>query len=469
MTDPIVVTDAEVGGVPGLDVRIEAGRVTAVGVDLPRAGAESVDAAGGALMPGLTDHHLHLHAIAAEAASVRCGPPSVRDAAALARALDAAAGDDAGWVRGVGYIETVAGELDAAALDRLHTRRPVRLQHRSGAMWMLNSAAIAATGLDSADHPGVERDPTGAATGRVWRADDWLRARLPVTGPPSLATVGVALTKFGITSVTDATPDLRPSSQQAIADAMSSGDLPQRVHLLGGAPITESPMTTPRLTVGPYKIVLADSGLPHLDHLAETIRRAHSAGRAVAVHCVSREALVILLAVLDDVGTIPGDRIEHGALVPRETLERIRGLGLRIVTQPGFLADRGDDYLRHVDETDQPDLYRCRSLLDAGIPLALSSDAPYGPLDPWRVIAAAVDRRAPTGEVVGPRERLTTAQALHGYLTRPTDPGGTPQRVTVGADADLVLLHVPLADALAAPTADVVRRTIYTGGSAARA
>ncbi|MGW5076963.1 amidohydrolase family protein [Rhodococcus sp. NPDC004095] len=463
MTGPLIVTDAEVNGVAGVDVRIEAGRITAVGAGLPRAGAERIDASGGALIPGLTDHHLHLHAMAADAASVRCGPPAVRTPDQLRAALAAAPTDDHGWVRGVGYFDSVAGDLDAVTLDRLHADRPVRIQHRSGAMWVLNSAAVAATDLASADHPGVERDSTGTPTGRVWRADDWLRTRLPVSGPPSLAAIGAELTRFGITSVTDATPDMRPSSQRAIADAMVSGELPQRVHLLGAAlPETELDSPTDRLTVGPYKIVLADSGLPDLDALAGTITTAHATGRPIAVHCVSREALLILLVVLAEVGTIPGDRIEHGALVPRETLRRIHDLGLRVVTQPGFLADRGDDYLRHVEPADQPDLYRCRSLLAAGIPLALSSDAPYGPLDPWRVIAAAVDRLAPTGEVVGADERLTATQALNGYLAPADDPGGPPRRVAVGVAADLVLLHGPLAEALRTPAADAVRRTLHS-------
>ncbi|MGW4481706.1 amidohydrolase family protein [Rhodococcus triatomae] len=458
MTDPLLIADAEVDGFGGTDVRVEGGRVVEIGKGLSRRGAEVVDAAGGALIPGLTDHHLHLHATAADAASVRCGPPAVTTAAALRDALTSAPTDPAGWVRGVGYVESVAGDLDAAALDRLCPDRPVRIQHRSGAMWMLNSAAARMAGLETGHHPGVERDDTGTPTGRVWRADGWLRARLPATRPPSLAAIGTALTGFGITSVTDATPDLAPESQRAIADAMGSGDLPQRVHLLG-APLGDRSPDARQPTVGPYKIVIADSGLPELSSLADAIDAAHAVGRPVAVHCVSREALLILLVAFDDVGTLPGDRIEHGALVPRETLSRTRDLGLTIVTQPGFICDRGDDYLRDVDDVDLPDLYRCRSLLDAGVPVALSSDAPYGPLDPWQVIAAAVDRRAPSGAVVGADERITAAAALDGYLTPATDPGGRPRRVRVGAAADLVLLHCPLTVALAAPSADTVRHT----------
>ncbi len=47
------------------------------------------------------------------------------------------------------------------------------------------------------------------------------------------------------------------------------------------------------LAAGPYKIVLADSGLPPCDELTDRIRTAHAASRPVAVHCVTREALVL--------------------------------------------------------------------------------------------------------------------------------------------------------------------------------
>ena len=89
-----------------------------------------LEAAGGALLPGLTDHHLHLHALAAARRSAACGPPAVRDATGLAAALAAAPSDEHGWVRGVGYHTSTAGDLDVTALDRLHARRPVRLHLR---------------------------------------------------------------------------------------------------------------------------------------------------------------------------------------------------------------------------------------------------------------------------------------------------------------------------------------------------
>jgi predicted amidohydrolase YtcJ len=135
---------------------------------------------------------------------------------------------------------------------------------------------------------------------------------------------------------------------------------------------------------------------------------------------------------------------------------------VRVVTQPGFLGDRGDDFLRDVDPRDRGDLYRCASLLQAGIPVALSRDAPYGPLDPWAVINAAVARRTASGQAAGPGEAITFARALDAYLAPPGDPGGPPRRVRPGLAADLVVLTAPLArvPGLARPV-----RAVLTGGT----
>ncbi|XVQ08169.1 amidohydrolase family protein [Spirillospora sp. CA-255316] len=462
----LLLRDAEIGGRTRADVRVAGGRITEIGGGLSREpGEQVVGCGGGALLPGLCDHHLHLHALAARSRSALCGPPEVNDLDGLARALRGASPDEHGWIRGVGYAESVAGDLDAAALDRLEPRRPVRVQHRSGALWTLNTAALAAAGIAAGDHPGIERDGHGAPTGRLWRADDWLRSRLPRTGPVPLDGVARTLTRFGITAVTDATPDLDAGALAAFDRAVRQGTLPQRLHLLGtpleGAP--PSPAPHPRITTGPYKIVIADSGLPSLDDLAGRIAAAHRLGRPVAVHCVTREALILLLVALDQAGHVRGDRVEHAALVPAEVIEDMAARGLRVVTQPGFIADRGDDYLRDLPAEDHPDLYRCAGLLAAGVGVGLSSDAPYGPLDPWQVMDAAVRRRTRSGAVAGDAERIGPHAALRAYLTSPEDPGGPVRRVRTGAPADLVLLHAPLAEALRRPDAALVRSVMVEG------
>ena len=172
---------------------------------------------------------------------------------------------------------------------------------------------------------------------------------------------------------------------------------------------------------------------------------------------------MLTLTALREVGARHGDRIEHGAVVPGELFPDLAHLGLCVVTQPAFVPARGDAYLAEVDPSDVPDLWRCRSLLDAGIPVAAGTDAPFGPLDPWRAIAAAIDRRTATGVLLGPGENVAPAQALRLSLGRATDPGGSPRMVTPNAPADLCLLDRPLPDVLRRPRAGNVRATIAGG------
>jgi hypothetical protein len=64
---------------------------------------------------------------------------------------------------------------------------------------------------------------------------------------------------------------------------------------------------------------------------------------------------------------------------------------------------------------------------------------------------------------MGPDERIDARTALDRFLSPLEDPGGPPRRIAVGAPADLVLLDGPLAQALAAPSADAVALTLIDG------
>jgi predicted amidohydrolase YtcJ len=454
----LTIRNVEIEGRPGLDVRIEAGRIAAVGPRLP-ATPDEIDAAGGALIPGLADHHIHLLALAAQSSSVDLRDVATRHQIFARLGAAAAARPPGVWLRAVGCPARVAETLTLADLDALAPRHPLRLQDQTGALWLLNGRALAALG-DADLPPSVERDAAGRPTGRLFRGDAWLRERLGAE-PPDLAAIGRRLASYGVTCVTDASANTDAASAALLAAAHRAGDLPQRLTLMSAGSLEAA--ADAAFAVGPVKVLLDDAALIDLDDFAQRIERARAWRRNVAVHCVTAAELALTLAAFDAAGARPQDRIEHGGVIPPEAISQIKALGLTVVTQPAFVAERGDRYLAEVDPAEQPDLYRCASLIAAGVPVALSSDAPYAQPDPWATIAAATRRRTASGASLGLAERIPAADALARSLGRPGDPAGPPRRVASGAPADLCLLGAPLAEVLADPSAAQVRATLIEG------
>jgi predicted amidohydrolase YtcJ len=344
-------------------------------VDLDDGTDDEIDAGGGCVIGGLHDHHIHLRALAAARASVDVSP-----GVDLAVALRVAPGDE--WVRAIGYA---GDDLDRWRLDALAPAgRPVRVQHRSGALWILNSAAARAVGLPD------EHD------GRLFRMDDWLRDRVPPS-EHDLAAVGRDALAMGITELTDTTPGRSEEEAAALERA-----LPQRVHLM---------MPLGARSFAPVKLLLDDDTLPSIDELTETVDAVHEAGRTVSVHCVTRVQLVAALAA----GLAPGDRIEHGAIIPTELDAELARRQLTVVTQPNFVAERGAQYRRDVDPDDLPLLYRCGSLLRAGVRVLGGTDAPFGRPDPWAAMRAAVERDLTPDERITPAQALALFEGTHGW------------------------------------------------------
>ena len=385
------------------------------------AGADEsvVDGQGNALLPGLHDQHIHLRALAAHRSSISLAADEVVDPATMRSRLSSVSGE--GWLRCVDYHESSLGELKASDLDFIS--RPVRVQHRSGKLWVLNSVAMDLLAVQEAEHPGVERDSAGQPTGRLFRMDDWLAAKLPAQDQASeLRSTVQELLSLGITEITDASYTNRGSDELALREQCH----PLRVNCMGVD------------TSKARKIMLDEDALPDFAELVSEIEREHARDRGVAFHCVSRTELVYLIGVLRAAGSHVGDRIEHGGVIPVELIADIRQLGCAVVTQPGFVASKGDAYIANVPEVEHQDLYRYETLRQAEIPVIASSDAPYGPVNPWRIVASAMDRLTTKGEVLGQTERTSAEAALSGYLR--ADPKGDLRSLEVGERADFCLL-----------------------------
>lgn len=463
-----VIRQCDIPGRPGtVDVRLSAGVVADIGPALkPATGDTVVDARGGALLPGLHDHHIHLVSLAASLASLHCGPADMADGAAFAAALRAANGGE-GWLRAVGYHPCVAGDIDRFWLDRHIPDRPVRIQHRGGRLWLVNTAGLRTLGLLDATAreqlpPGIEQCD-GQWTGRMYECDEWLRRRIPGQ-LPALDAVSRELARCGVSGVTDTTPRNSQTQWRHFARELASGRLLQDIRVMGGHDLpTDAAPAAPGLSAGEFKVHLLESQLPDTAALCLDIRRAHAQGRAVAIHCVTSAELAFALGCLDTAGVLPGDRIEHASVTPGALLSTIQSLGLRVVAQPHFLAERGDQYLRDVTAQEQPWLYRLQAFLASGIPLAGGSDAPFGSADPWRAMAAAVSRRTAGGVLMDPEEALTPEQALALYTSAPHAPGVEQRRVAVGAAASLCLLSEPWCEARENLASELVAHTWNRG------
>ncbi|WP_343572283.1 amidohydrolase family protein [Mycobacterium sp.] len=400
-----------------------------------RAGEDVLDAAGGAVLPGLHDHHVHLYSAAAASTSLRVGPPQVRDPAGLAAALAGAEAGADGWIRAVAYHDSVAGPLDRDALDAIAPATPVRIQHRSGVLWILNSAGLRRIGLT--DHP----------DGRLRSSDSWAEAL--GRSETNLADLSDRLSRYGVIGITDATPDLAIADIVGLAELHRRGELRQHVHCLA-----------------PGKRILHDDDLD-LEQLTTWIAGRHSEARPVAIHCVTAAQLLVTIAALRETGCYPGDRIEHAAVVRSDCLKDLADLGITVVTQPNFVAERGDQYLDEVPADEHDQLWRVASLLDAGVPVALSTDMPFGDGDPWAAMRAAVHRRTPSGVLLGGGECISAQTALTMFFGRADRPT-RPRRVAPGEPADLCVLSVAPETALSELDAGTVAATIIGGHVAYR-
>ena len=395
-----------------VEVQITQGVIRDIGPELGNDGESEFEGRGGALLPGLHDHHIHINATAAAMASVRCGPPVVTSAQALIETLHNATQDT---IRGIGYHHSVAGEIDCNWLDKYGPKKPIRIQHRSGRLWIFNSLAMADYGL------------TEPRNGRLFDSDVRLRQASEF---PNLGPLKNRLFSYGITGVTEVTPG------NGVAELKN-----YQAHL---KPLKFCIMGTANLTgrddadIGPLKLHYHDHNLPSLDDLSLDIKQAHNAGRNIAAHCVTQAELMLTLAAIGEAGARDGDRIEHAAIADQATIDWMKRLGVIVVTQPNFITERIEAYRKDVPPQDHAYLWRLKAFQDAGLRLAAGSDAPFGDPNPWAAMAAAVKR--PLGFE---NEAISPEAALALYTKPVHDAGGLSRQIELGAAADLCLIDRP--------------------------
>jgi predicted amidohydrolase YtcJ len=487
---------------------VENGRVVAAGpaAEVRRqapTGAEHEPLDGRLAIPGLVDAHLHLVEIARV--------PLALDLSA-ARSLDElrslvtrwAADHRDGPIVGRGWHEDRLRERRAPTLRDLDPAvpdRPVVLHHASGHAAVLNTAALTAGGLgNTAGAPAsgtigrfADGSPNGLLYEQTYRSVVGpLERAIPLPGAQLESTLrsllAVGLTRVGTLSAS-------AEEVAALRELDAAGRLPLTVRAyLRLAQLDEMPDSLLRARTGRFSIVGAKafvdgafgprtawlsepyaddptgSGLPVGDEegLAEKIAAAAGRGLSPAVHAIGDRAIDRVARLLEPWTSKPGPpaRMEHVALTPPRTLDRLDRVRPTLVVQPGFLWS--DWWLSaRLGRSRARWAYLFRTLIDRGHRVAGSSDAPYDPTDPWRGIRAAVARRDARGLSANPNpsEALGGEEALALYTSGAAGALGDRDegRLEPGCSADLVVLrYARLSEAVGANDSPV--RETWVGG-----
>ncbi|HCV27013.1 MAG TPA: hypothetical protein DGB32_01685 [Dehalococcoidia bacterium] len=423
---------------------IEGGRITSVAAadERLKAGYRTVDLEGATVLPGFIDPHAHPLSLGSALRAIDCSPPAVTSIAGIVRRITEVAGDpersSEAWIRARGYDELRLAEgrhPTATDLDNAAPGRCVRLSHEGGHGDVLSTAAMNAVGInrDSTPPPGttIERDPaTGDPTGVLFEMGGWLRDRMPSPSNDALgdyaAAASRALAAAGVTAVTDAGRDNTSDRLSLYAELIAKASFtPRPTVMLSADSDYPDPESTPGVRAGATKIAITFSSgqmHPDFDDLVALISAAHRIGRQVAVHAIEIEAVVMACQAFRAVG--PRDqianlrhRIEHASECPPEIAEMVADNGLSVVTQPGFIHDRADRYLNAQSDggADPRHLYAIQNLLAARVPVAGSSDAPFGPTSPLIGIQTAVTRASSGGQQIGPEQAISVGEALRLY------------------------------------------------------
>lgn len=436
-------------------VTIAGDRILAVGTTAAaRAQATSatrvIDAGGRVVIPGINDAHVHLGA--RPAGVDLAGPPVVTQDPTLDDILErvklaVTKASPGGWI----YGEIGGAVLDNPAatrttLDAVSGGHPVMLTAWTGHGTLFNTAALRALQVkdDEPDPPGgffVRTPGSRTITGLAHEYAEYaLRQRLAMmpdeqAQADGLRRVAATAVRLGITSLQVMATN-RPAAQ--LAGAADAADLPVRVRIIdfpmnGVAawrePAGASVKSSARVTVSGVKWILDGTPVerlmllraPYADRLSTAGRRNFEVAEVSAFltrardrreqpmfHAVGDQAIDDVLTALEASG---GDawralrpRIEHGDMLEPGQFERAKALGVTIVQNPSHFMLPAVMGARLGDRTARLDMMK--SMLAAGVPVALGSD---GPLNPYlNIMFASINANNPS-------QAMTREQAVSAY------------------------------------------------------
>jgi predicted amidohydrolase YtcJ len=455
-----------------VDVLVRDGRIVAVAPDLAAdlpAQAARIDLDGRPVMPGLWDNHVHFTqwALARQRLDLS-GTTSAADVARrVVERLRTQPLPDGATLTGLGFRDALWSDTPSAALldDAIAAAGlpPVPVVLMSGDLhcgWLntaaLRSPALAAHGLG--DHPtGVLREAEWFAASEdisvvapdvLERLVDEAARAAAARGVVGVMDVEIAdnlsvwsrRVQSGITSLRVSAGVWPEHLDRAIARELATGDV--------------LPGTGGLVTMGPLKII-ADGSLntrtaychdPYpgltgpeargvltydLDRLVPLMTQAARHGIECAIHAIGDRANSVVLDAF--AASKARGSVEHAQLVSPEDVPRFAALGVVASVQPEHAMDDRDVVDRYwADRANRA--YPYRDLLESGARLALGSDAPVAPLDPWISIAAAVTRARDDRAPWHLEQALPIGASLAASVRSSVEPGQVADLAILDAD-----------------------------------
>jgi predicted amidohydrolase YtcJ len=491
VTSGLLVTDVTVGDTRGRAVHVVDGAIAWIGpgADAPTA-ARVLDGAGALLTPAFVDAHVHATATGLALTGLALhGADSLR--AAVTRIAEHAATHPTGTVLGTGWDETswpegrglTRHDLDAAVGDR-----PAYLARVD-----VHSAAVSTALLDRV--PGITGLPGYAADGRLRLeahhavrqaaygsvpADQRRSAQRATLRAAAALGIGSVHEMAGpeVSGVTDLTDLLRLAAAEPGPQVLGYwGELSERGGLdvvrelglagAGGDLFCDGAFGSHTAALSaPYADRPEIRGTLRFDtaSLVEHLRACTAAGVQAGFHCIGDAAVEQVLtavgAVVDDLGRAAvrtcRHRLEHVEMIGDDAIDRLRRWGMVASVQPAFDAAWGGSAGMYAERLGADRALACNplaDLVDGGVAVALGSDAPVTPLDPWGGVYAAVDHRTP-GSGLRPFDAFDAATHGGWHAARAEHPDGP---LAAGAPAHLALWET--AETLSAVLAGRARPT----------
>lgn len=445
---------------------IEAGQVTWIGksADAPRAG-RVIDVQGRTVLPALIDAHSHLYWMAEDRLQCSVASADIRNIPDLLERLraEATSKDGSEWLVAVGANEfrLLEGRLPTREeLDRISDGRPVAVKRTCGHAVVANSAALERIGIgdDTPDPYGgiIERDqgrPNGVLRER---AAELLLRQLPTPSTQavvaSLESVAQSYLACGVAGATEAAVGFTATFDrewQVWESVRRHGSFPLRMAFMLRTSPADAAARAVRPsgidldwqvdalkffadgTVGsrsaavsqPYEGSLCGCGLfmQTPEQLSADILCATQAGWHIAVHAIGDRGIDLTAEIFQAVrrshAGLPRLRVEHLAMPSQAALRRLKQTLTIVVPQHAFLREMGDGFVSTLGVERAERLYPGRSLLDHGLTVAGSSDAPASSMSPFVGIAAAMSRSTRSGRVLNAGERITAREAIEMYTT----------------------------------------------------